>query len=96
MLWIYQVNSIDVNWLSERGIKIWDKFRIDEDGFYRNPDNGEEKFFGKEFAGTIGTSYGYIIANGGEKGNENQIKAAIDKIKYSPTDRRIIITMNNI
>lgn len=93
MMWIYQVNSIDVSWLRERGIKIWDKFEISEDGIYRNPDNGEEKFFGKELAGTIGTSYGYIIANGGEKGDENQIKAAINKILNNPADRRNIITM---
>ena len=93
MMWIYQVNSIDVSWLREREIKIWDKFEISEDGIYRNPDNGQEKFFGKELAGTIGTSYGYIIANGGEKGDENQIKAAINKILNNPADRRNIVTM---
>ena len=93
MMWIYQVNSIDVSWLKERNIHIWDKFEISEDGIYRNPDNGQETFFGKDLAGTIGTSYGYIIANGGEKGQENQIKAAINKIINTPTDRRIIITM---
>lgn len=93
MLWIYQAKSIDVSWLRERSIKIWDKFEISEDGIYRNPDNGQEKFFGKEFAGTIGTSYGYIIANGGEKGSEDQMDAAIDKILHCPADRRNIITM---
>ena len=93
MMWIYQVKSIDVSWLRERNIKIWDKFEISEDGIYRNPDNGQEKFFGKPFAGTIGTSYGYIIANGGEKGSEDQMDAAIDKILNYPADRRNIITM---
>ena len=93
MMWIYQVKSIDVSWLRERNIKIWDKFEISEDGFYHNPDNGQKKFFGEQFAGTIGTSYGYIIANGGEKGFEDQMDAAIDKILNYPADRRNIITM---
>ena len=78
MLWIYQVNSIDVSWLRERGIKIWDKFEIGLDGIYRNPDTGEEKYF---------------IANGGEVGSENQMKASIDKIVNFPADRRNIMTM---
>lgn len=93
MMWIYQQKSIDVSWLRERGIKIWDKFEISDDGIYHNPDNGQEKFFGKEWAGTIGTSYGYIIANGGEKGSEDQMDAAIYKILHAPADRRNIITM---
>ena len=93
MMWIYQAKSIDVSWLRERNIKIWDKFEISEDGFYHNPDNGQKKFFGKQFAGTIGTSYGYIIANGGEIGSEDQMDAAIDKILNYPADRRNIINM---
>ncbi len=93
MLWIYQQKSISLSWLQQRGIKIWDKFEISSDGIYRNPDNGEEKFFGKQWAGTIGSSYGYIIANGGEPGFKDQMDAAIYKIINYPTDRRIIITM---
>lgn len=93
MMWIYQKKSIDVSWLRERGIKIWDKFEIADDGIYHNPDNGQEKFFGKEWAGTIGTSYGYIVANGGEKGSEDQMDAAIYKILNFPADRRNMITM---
>ena len=91
MMWIYQVNSIDVSWLKERNIHIWDKFEIGEDGVYTNPDTNEKTCFGKDLAGTIGTSYGYIIANGGENDKKNQIEAAIDKIKNNPADRRIII-----
>lgn len=94
MLWIYQQKSTDVRWLQERNIHIWDKFQISEDGYYRNPDNGDVKFFGKEFAYGIGTSYGFIIANGGEPDfNNDQMNAAIYKIVYKPTDRRNIITM---
>lgn len=93
MMWIYQQKSIDVSWLRARGIKIWDKFEIGDDGIYHNPDNGQEKFFGKEWAGTIGTSYGYIVANGGEKGSEDQMDTAIYKILHIPADRRNMINM---
>lgn len=93
ILWIYQQKSNDVRWLQERGIRIWDKFEISEDGYYYNPDNGDVKFYGKEFAHTIGTSYGFIIANGGEKGAEDQMDAAIHKIIHNPADRRNIVTM---
>lgn len=93
IMWIYQQKSIDVSWLRERGIKIWDKFEIGKDGIYINPDTGEETFFGKEWAGTIGTSYAYLIKNGGEKGAEDQMDATIYKIKNKPTDRRNRTTM---
>ncbi len=55
MLWIYQAMSNDVRWLHERGIKIWDEWEIDENGDYMG------KHFGKEFAHTIGTAYGWIV-----------------------------------
>lgn len=93
MYWIWKANSIDVRWLQERGIHIWDKFEIGEDGYYTNPDTGDVKFFGEEYAHTIGTSYGYIIANGGEPDKPNQIIEAIRKIKEEPADRRNIVTM---
>lgn len=93
MMWIYQQKSINVSWLRERGIKIWDKFEISEDGIYRNPDNGQEQFFGKEWAGTIGGSYGYIVVNGGEPSCPDQMDASIYKIINFPADRRNMITM---
>ena len=55
MLWIYQVQSNDVGWLKDRGIKIWNEWEIGEDGMYMG------KNFGKEWAGTIGTAYGWIV-----------------------------------
>ena len=93
MMWIYQANSIDVKWLNDRDIHIWDKFVISPDGIYRNPDTGEETFFGREWAGTIGTSYGYILRNGSETLKESQVQKAIRTIKENPSDRRIIINM---
>lgn len=64
MLWFYQAKSNDVRWLNERNIKLWDNWAVDEDGYYRvyNKDGSlkYEKFFGKKYAHTIGTAYGYI------------------------------------
>lgn len=45
------------------------------------------KFFGKEYAHTIGTAYGYIV-------NKFQMtQNLIDKIKNHPEDRRMIMTL---
>ena len=81
MLWFYQAQSNDVSWLRERGVKIWNEWEIGKDGTYMG------KNFGKEFAGTIGTAYGYIV---------NRYKLTqklIDKIKNNPTDRRMIMSL---
>lgn len=86
MLWIYQVQSNNVDWLKDRGVKIWNEWRIDDDGVYRVPAQGDkeafEKNFGKEFAGTIGTAYGYITKKFG------LTQKCIDKIQNHPEDRR--------
>lgn len=87
LLWIFQVQSNNVGWLRERGVKIWDKWEIGSDGVYKNPDNGEEKFFGKEWAGTIGTAYGYVVKK------YHQMDDCIYKIKNVPEDRRNIISL---
>lgn len=64
ILWFYQAKSNDVRWLNERNIKLWNNWKIDEDGYYRvyNKDGSlkSKKFFGKKYAHTIGTAYGYI------------------------------------
>jgi len=81
MLWIYQVQSNDVSWLKDRGIKIWNEWEIGEDGTYMG------KNFGKEWAGTIGTAYGWIV---------NKYKLTqnlINTLKNNPTDRRMIMSL---
>ena len=97
MLWIYQVQSNDVRWLQERNVHIWDEWEIKEDGKWYATQNVREngkyvkkdivKDFGKEYAHTIGTAYGYIV---------NKFKLTqnlIDTIKNNPTDRRMLMSL---
>ena len=98
MLWIYQAQSNDVRWLKERNVNIWNEWEIDENGFWNAtqmlPDKDGKlvktevhKEFGKEYAHTIGTAYGYIV-------NKFQMtQELIDKIKNHPEDRRMIMTL---
>ena len=120
MLWIYQAQSNKVSWLHERENKIWDEWRIDDDGIYRtyepkgeyDPDKEVEvldldgkptgisakslikgktiksaKFFGKEWADTIGTAYGWI----NDKFKRPQY--VLQQLKNNPHDRRMVISM---
>ena len=98
MLWIYQAQSNDVRWLKERNNHIWDKWEIDDDGLWKATqnvldDNGNlvkkdvVKDFGKDWAHTIGTAYGWIVKRYGHVDN------LINKIKNNPTDRRMIMSL---
>ena len=98
MLWIYQAQSNDVRWLQERDVRIWNEWEIDEDGIWTAtqmlPDaNGNltkqmvHKQFGKEYAHTIGTAYGYIVRK------FQMTQTLIDKIKNHPEDRRMLMTL---
>ena len=81
MLWFYQAQSNDVRWLQERNVKIWNEWEIDEEGYY----NG--KFFGKKYAHTIGTAYGYIVKK------YKLIDNLIETLKTNPNDRRMIMSL---
>ena len=98
MLWIYQVQSNDVRWLQDRNVHIWDEWEIQEDGkWYATqmlPDeNGKlvkqevVKDFGKDWAHTIGTAYGWI------NNKFQNTQRLINTIKTNPTDRRMMMTM---
>ncbi len=98
MLWIYQAQSNDVRWLQDRNVHIWDEWEIDEDGYWNAeqllPDeNGNltkqkiHKNFGKEYAHTIGTAYGYIVKK------FQMTQNLIDKIKNHPEDRRMVMSL---
>lgn len=81
LLWIYQEQSNDVRWLKERNVKIWNEWQIDEDGNYMG------KYFGKEYAHTIGTAYGWIVKE------YKLIDNLIYMLKNNPTDRRMIMSL---
>ena len=98
MLWIYQVQSNDVRWLQDRNVHIWDEWEIHEDGkWYATQMLPDEKGklvkqevvrdFGKEWAHTIGTAYGWI-----NKKFQNT-QRLIETIKNNPTDRRMIMSL---
>lgn len=98
MLWIYQAQSNDVRWLQERNVRIWDEWEIDEEGIWHAtqmlPDESGKivktevhKNFGKEWAHTIGTAYGYIVKK------FELIQNLIDKLKNNPGDRRMIMSL---
>lgn len=98
MLWIYQAKSNDVRWLKDRDVHIWDEWEIGEDGIWKATQNvlgkdGKlkqkevEKDFGKNWAHTIGTAYGYIV------NKFNLTDELIDKIKNNPEDRRMVMSL---
>ncbi|MDD2628122.1 MAG: thymidylate synthase [Clostridia bacterium] len=81
ILWIYQEKSNNVARLRERGSKIWNEWEIEEDGTYRGKD------FGEEWAGTIGTAYGWIVDK------YDMVNELINKIRTNPDDRRMIMSL---
>ena len=98
MLWIYQVQSNDVRWLQDRNVHIWDEWEIQEDGkWYANQmvplGNGKYekkevvKDFGKKWAHTIGTAYGWI------NNKFQNTQRLINSLKNNPTDRRMVISL---
>lgn len=97
MLWIYQAKSNDVRWLQERNVHIWDEWEIDEEGYWCATQNVLEngkmvkkevkKNFGKEYAHTIGTAYGYIV------NKFNFTDKLINTLKNNPSDRRLVISL---
>ncbi len=98
MLWIYQAQSNDVRWLQERNVRIWDEWEIDENGEWTaeqrlpGPDGTPEvrritRFFGKEWAHTIGTAYGYIVRR--FRLTEN----LLDRLRNNPEDRRMVMSL---
>ena len=98
MLWFYQAKSNDVRWLQSRNVHIWDEWEIDENGYWNAvqmiPDRSGNlvrtdvhKFFGKEWAYTIGTAYGWIV------NKFNLTDSLIDRLKNNPGDRRMVMSL---
>ena len=98
MLWIYQAQSNDVRWLKERNVNIWDEWEIDEEGYWNAvqmlPDESGKlvktevhKYFGPQWAHTIGTAYGWIVKKFG------LTQKLIEKLKHSRGDRRMVVSL---
>lgn len=98
MLWIYQAQSNDVRWLQERNVHIWDEWEIDSNGIWNavqmlpNTDGKlvkteVHKDFGKEWAHTIGTAYGYIVKK------FSLTQELIHKLKFAREDRRMVMSL---
>lgn len=98
MLWFYQAQSNDVRWLQERNVNIWNEWEIDEEGYWNATqmlpdDNGKlvktevHRFFGKEWAHTIGTAYGWIVRK------FSLTQELIEKLRHSRGDRRMVMSL---
>ncbi len=98
MLWIYQAQSNDVRWLQERSVHIWDEWEIDQNGYWNAvqmiPDESGKlvktevhKYFGTEWAHTIGTAYGWIVKK------FQLTQQLIEKLKHSRGDRRMVVSL---
>jgi thymidylate synthase len=86
MLWIYQAQSNDVRWLTDRGVKIWNEWKADENGTYEQT-GGRKLELGEKFAHTIGTAYGWVVDK--YKLTQN----LIETLKTNPQDRRMIMSL---
>ena len=98
MLWISQAQSNDVRWLKERNVNIWDEWEIDEEGYWNAvqmlPDESGKlvktevhKYFGPQWAHTIGTAYGWIVKKFG------LTQQLIEKLRHSRGDRRMVVSL---
>ena len=81
MMWIFQVASNEVKWLRDRSVHIWDEWEIDAKGEYQG------RKFGQEFAGTIGTAYGWIVRKYG------LIDNLIETLRNNPGNRRMVLSL---
>lgn len=93
MLWIYQVASNDVRWLVDRKVKIWDEWRIGEDGVYMGRDINRlfremhPDLPAEDFAHTIGTAYGWIVRK------YDLVRNLIETLEKNPGNRRMIMSL---
>jgi thymidylate synthase len=90
MLWIWQVQSNDVKWLHDRGVKIWNEWEVPESGVYMGRDFKKlykEKGLKENPVGTIGTAYGWVV-------NRYQLtQSLIETLKNDQTNRRMVMSL---
>ena len=107
ILWIYQQASNDVRWLQERGVKIWNEWEIDEQGFYQGRNINE--IYAKKIKND--TNVAKITgesAKNGEKENfahtigtaygwivkrYDLIRNLIETLKSNPGNRRMVLSL---
>ena len=97
LLWIYQAQTSDVKWLHDRNNHIWDEWIVDENGDWHTIEykevNGKTeekevvKHIGKEYAGTIGSAYGYVV------NKYKLVDKCLNILKNDPYNRRNIISL---
>lgn len=90
MFWIYQVQSNQVSWLKERGIKIWNEWEIPENGVYMGRDFKKmykESGIDENPVGSIGTAYGWIVKR------YQLTQNLIDTLKNDPGNRRMVLSL---
>ncbi len=90
LFWIYQVASNEVSWLHERNVKIWDEWKIPEDGLYQGRDFNQlykAKGLTENPAETIGTAYGWIVRR------YNLVNNLIETLRSNPGNRRMVLSL---
>lgn len=97
LLWIYQAQSNEISWLHDRNNHIWDEWEVDSNGdwhtvTYKEVDGktvacDTVKHIGKEYAGTIGSAYGYVVRKYG------LTDKCLKILKEDPNNRRNIISL---
>ena len=93
MLWIFQVASNRVDWLQSRGVHIWDEWEVSVTGEYQG--RNLNQIFAKhhpteapeDFAGTIGTAYGWIVRR------YRLVDNLIETLRTSPGNRRMVLSL---
>ena len=90
MLWIWQVQSNQVKWLHDRGVKIWNEWEVPASGIYMGRDFKklyQEKGIKENPVGTIGTAYGWIV-------HRYQLtQSLIETLKTDQTNRRMVMSL---
>lgn len=99
ILWIWQAQSNELSWLHERDNHIWDEWAVDSEGNWNatqtllNPETKKlerkaiKKYIGKEYAGTIGTAYGYVVRK------YHLTEKVLEIIKYNHINRKNVASL---
>lgn len=81
--WIWQEMSNDVEWLNDRGVTIWDSWRL------------EDSTIGKAYGWQLANKKRWLpkFSIGGYSLILNQVDYVINQLKFNPSSRRIMTTL---